>query len=121
MEESKELLTFAAETFQIIAIMTAIQLRAELFREMNPMLENEAMLSKMLAFVNMLENEAMLSKMLAFVKKLFAEQQAEMKVTDKKSYQVIEVDPEIKKWSGCTSFSADEIESDPRLKAILSR
>ena len=101
MEESKELLTFAAETFQIIAIMTAIQLRAELFREMNPMLENEAMLSKMLAFV----------------KKLFAEQQAEMKV----SYQVIEVDPEIKKWSGCTSFSADEIESDPRLKAILSR
>ena len=87
MEESKELLTFAAETFQII----------------------------------MLENEAMLSKMLAFVKKLFAEQQAEMKVTDKKSYQVIEVDPEIKKWSGCTSFSADEIESDPRLKAILSR
>ena len=33
----------------------------------------------------MLENEAMLSKMLAFVKKLFAEQQAEMKVTDKKS------------------------------------
>ena len=51
MEESKELLTFAAETFQI-----------------------------------MLENEAMLSKMLAFVKKLFAEQQAEMKVTDKKSY-----------------------------------
>ena len=90
LEESKELLTFAAETFQIIAIMTAIQLRAELFREMNPMLENEAMLSKMLAFV----------------KKLFAEQQAEMKVTDKKSYQVIEVDPEIKKWSGCTSFSA---------------
>ena len=86
MEESKELLIFAAETFQIIAIMTAIQLRAELFREMNPMLENEA-----------------------------------MKVTDKKSYQVIEVDPEIKKWSGCTSFSADEIESDPRLKAILSR
>ena len=77
MEESKELLTFAAElltfaaeTFQIIAIMTAIQLRAELFREMNPMLENEAMLSKMLDFV----------------KKLFAEQQAEMKVTDKKSY-----------------------------------
>ena len=86
-------------------IMTAIQLRAELFREMNPMLENEAMLSKMLGFV----------------KKLFAEQQAEKKVTDKKPYQVIEVDPEIKKWSGCASFSADEIENDPRLNAILSR
>ncbi len=34
--------------------MTAIQLRAELFREMNPMLENEAMLTKMLAFVRSL-------------------------------------------------------------------
>ena len=85
--------------------MTAIQLRAELFREMNPMLENEAMLSKMLAFVKM----------------LFAEQQTEKNDTVKKSYQVIEVDPEIKKWSGCISFSDDEIESDSRLKAILSR
>ena len=88
-----------------MCIMTAIQLRAELFREMNPMLENEAMLSKMLAFV----------------RSLFAEQQAEKQVTEKKSYHEIEVDPEIRKWSGCTSFSADEIESDPRLKAILSR
>lgn len=85
--------------------MTAIQLRAELFREMNPMLENEAMLSKMLAFV----------------RKLFAEQQAEKEETGRKTYQVVEVDPEIRKWSGCTSFSADEIESDPRLKAILTR
>lgn len=85
--------------------MTAIQLRAELFREMNPMLENEAMLSKMLAFV----------------RSLFAEQQAEKDKIEKKSYRLIEVDPEIEKWSGCTSFSADEIESDSRLKAILSR
>ncbi len=58
--------------------MTAIQLRAELFREMNPMLENEAMLSKMLAFV----------------RSLFANQQAEKEKSAKKSYQVREVDPD---------------------------
>lgn len=61
--------------------MTVIQLRAELFREMNPMLENEAMLSKMLTFV----------------RSLFANQQAEMEKSTKKSYQVREVDPEIEK------------------------
>ena len=85
--------------------MSAIQLRAELFREMNPMLENEAMLTKMLAYV----------------RTLFAAEKAEKKDSAKKSYQVREVDPEIEKWSGCTSFSADEIVNDPRLKAILSR
>jgi antitoxin MazE len=31
--------------------MTAIQLRAELFREMNPLLDSEAALTKVLAFV----------------------------------------------------------------------
>ncbi len=85
--------------------MTAIQLRAELFREMNPMLENEAMLTKMLAFV----------------RTLFAAQHVENETATKKSYQVREVDPEIEKWSGCTSFTTGEIENDPRLKAILSR
>lgn len=34
--------------------MTAIQLRAELFREMNPLLDSEAVLEKMLAFVRTL-------------------------------------------------------------------
>ena len=34
--------------------MTAIQLRAELFREMNPLLDNEAALEKLLAFVKSL-------------------------------------------------------------------
>jgi len=34
--------------------MTAIQLRAELFREMNPLLDSEAALEKMLAFVRTL-------------------------------------------------------------------
>ena len=34
--------------------MTAIQLRAELFREMNPLLDSESALEKMLAFVRTL-------------------------------------------------------------------
>ena len=35
--------------------MTAIQLRAELFREMNPLLDSESALEKMLAFVKSLK------------------------------------------------------------------
>lgn len=85
--------------------MTAIQLRAELFREMNPMLENEAMLAKMLAFV----------------RSLFAAEKVEKEKSAKKSYQVREVDPEIEKWSGCISYSTDEIMNDPLLEAILRR
>ena len=34
--------------------MTAIQLRAELFREMNPLLDNEAAIEKILTFVRTL-------------------------------------------------------------------
>ena len=34
--------------------METMQLRAELFREMNPLLDNNVMLSKMLAFVRSL-------------------------------------------------------------------
>lgn len=41
--------------------------------------------------------------------------------TIKTTYKVIPVSPEIKKWSGCASFTEEEIESDPRLKALLSR
>ena len=39
----------------------------------------------------------------------------------KKIYKVIPVSPEIEKWSGYPSFTEEEIESDPRLKALLSR
>ena len=34
--------------------MTVIELRAELFREMNPLLDNESAMTKMLAFVKSL-------------------------------------------------------------------
>ena len=37
-----------------INIMTAIELRAELFREMSPLLDNESAMTKMLAFVKSL-------------------------------------------------------------------
>ena len=39
----------------------------------------------------------------------------------KKHYEVKTVSPDIEKWSGCATFTQEEIESDPRLKAILSR
>ena len=38
-----------------------------------------------------------------------------------KSYKMMSISPDIKKWSGCASFTEEEIENDPRLKAILSR
>ena len=50
---SKNLCNFAAENKKI-TIMTAIELRAELFREMNPLLDNESAMTKMLAFVKSL-------------------------------------------------------------------
>ena len=37
--------------------MTAIQLRAELFREMNPLLDNEAAMEKILAYVRTIAPE----------------------------------------------------------------
>ena len=84
--------------------MTAVQLRAELFREMNPLLDSEVALAKVLAFV----------RNLTPVKK-------EMEQTASKSYKVMPVSPTVKKWSGSVTFTDEEIESDPRLKAILSR
>ena len=77
--------------------MTAIQLREELFREMNPMLDSEAAMKRILAFVRSL-SRARNTKVEAMVEK-----------------------PYNKKWSGCASFTEDEIEGDPRLKALLSR
>ena len=44
---------FAPENKKI-TIMTAIELRAELFREMSPLLDNESAMKKMLAFVKSL-------------------------------------------------------------------
>jgi hypothetical protein len=45
---------FAARINTLLTIMTAIELRAELFREMSPLLDNESAMTKMLAFVKSL-------------------------------------------------------------------
>ena len=60
--------------------MTALQLRAELFREMSPLLDSEAAMMRVLAFV----------RSLSPAKKEKAE------VTERNSYKVIPVSPEIK-------------------------
>ena len=85
--------------------METVQLRAELFREMNPLLDSNLMLTKMLAYA----------------RSLFAAQQMEREAAQKKDYEVKPVSPDIEKWSGCATFTQEEIDSDPRLKAILSR
>ena len=85
--------------------METVQLRAELFREMSPLLDSDKMLRKMLFFV----------------RTLFSEQEIETGPRKAKGYKMKPVSPEIEKWSGCASFTEDEIAGDPRLKAILSR
>lgn len=50
----RELFVSLQQIIKQVKIMTAIQLRAELFREMNPLLDSEAALEKMLAFVRTL-------------------------------------------------------------------
>ena len=84
--------------------MTAIQLRAELFREVSPLLDSEPAMLRILAFIRSLSQ----------VKRVEDD-------ASEKSYKVIPVSPEIRRWSGCVSYTDDEIDSDPRLKAILSR
>ena len=86
--------------------METVQLRAELFREMNPLLDSEVMLRKMLVFVRSL---------------FAAQQQAHAKSDEKKEYEVIPVSPDIEKWSGCVTFTQEEMDSDSRLKSILNR
>jgi len=88
-----------------IRIMETIRLREELFREMNPLLDSDVMLRKMIVYV----------------RSLFASQQLEQEAAQEKGYKVKAVSPDIEKWSGCASFTQEEIDSDPRLKSILTR
>ena len=82
--------------------MTTVQLRAELFREMNPLLENETAMQKILMFV----------------RSLLPEKKSAREASER-TYKTMPVSADIEKWSGCASFTEQEIESDPRLKAIL--
>lgn len=85
--------------------MTAIQLRAELFREMSPLLDNESAMEKVILFV----------------RGLVQAQKTKAATNAEKPYKVIPVSSDIRKWGGCVSFTEAEIESAPRLKALLSR
>ena len=85
--------------------METIRLREELFREMNPLLDSDVMLRKMIVYV----------------RSLFASQQLEQEAAQEKGYKVKAVSPDIENWSGCASFTQEEIDSDPRLKSILTR
>lgn len=85
--------------------MTAIQLRAELFREMSPLLDNETAMEKILTYV----------------RTLLPSKNLKDNTDIRKTYKTIPVSDEIKKWSGCVSFTEAEIESDPRLQILLNR
>ena len=86
--------------------MTTIQLNAELYRAMGEIAEDKALLEKVLIYVRSLKPAA---------------KKAKTGISKTKPYKVLPISTEIKKWSGCVSFSDEEIENDPRLKAILCR
>ena len=85
--------------------MTALEMNAELFRQLSLIAEDETMMEKVLKYL----------------RSLTVVEKEPVKVAKKKPYKVIPVSPEISRWSGCASFTEEEIESDPRLKALLSR
>ena len=85
--------------------MTAIELREELLREMNPLLDSETAMKKIIAYV----------------KGLVVARKIEQEAAQKKGYKVKNVSPDIEKWSGCAMFTQEEIDNDPRLKSILSK
>ncbi len=68
----------------------------------------------------LLDSETAMMRLLSFIRSLSQVTKHKNDVK-KKSYKVLPVSPEIKKWSGCVSFTEEEIENDPRLKALLSR
>ena len=117
-----------------VRIMTAIQMNAELFRQLSIIAEDEGLMAKVVSFVKGLvttqQKEASVATRAgwtAAAKQAHADGEDKLMAADvfestaEKPYKVIPVSPEIKKWKGCASFTADEIESDPRLKALLSR
>ena len=87
--------------------MTALEMSAELLRQLSLIAEDETMLDKVLNYL----------KSLTMVKK------ESTKVAKRKPYKVIPVSPEISRWSGCASLTEKEVEGATHLKAkaLLSR
>ena len=82
--------------------MTTIQLRAELFREMNPLLDSEAALKKMLAFVRTLgtkkdkTNDTKTARQQAYVKETLTRALNEVKEAQREGRKLQTVDEFIK-------------------------
>ena len=75
-----------------------MQLRAELFREMNPLLDSDIMLRKMIAYV----------------KSLFADQQLEQATTRQKARQAIEAMRRQSEENGNATMTLDDINDEIR-------
>ena len=78
--------------------MEILQLRAELFREMNPLLDSDIMLRKMIAYV----------------KSLFADQQLEQATTRQKARQAIEAMRRQSEENGNATMTLDDINDEIR-------
>ena len=61
-----------------------------------------------------------MKKILTFVRTLLPPKKAEITKKNDSATRVA-VSPDLEKWSGCVSFSEEEMEKDPRLKHILSK
>lgn len=78
--------------------MDTIQLRAELFREMNPLLDSNVMLQKMIVYV----------------RSLFADQQLGQEATRQKARQAIESMRRQSEENGNDSMTLDDINDEIR-------
>ena len=85
--------------------MTTLEMNAELFRQLSLIAEDESLMEKVLSYLKSLT---------------VVQEKTEVKPQGK-TYRPIPVSADIKRWSGCASFTDQEIESDPRLKSLLSR
>ena len=87
--------------------MTTLELRAELFREINPLLESEVLLQKILTFV-----------------KDLVRNQPKADETPRKtpvSKHLRELPPSIKKLRGMVHITEEDIANDPRLAYIMQK
>ncbi|MDD6001159.1 MAG: hypothetical protein PUC50_03085 [Bacteroidales bacterium] len=87
--------------------MTTLELRAELFREINPLLESEVLLQKILTFVkDLVRNQPKVD-----------ENPRQIPV----SKRLRELPPSIKKLRGMVHITEEDIANDPRLAYIMQK
>ncbi len=87
--------------------MTTLELRAELFREINPLLESEVLLQKILTFVkDLVRNQPKAD-----------DNPRQIPV----SKRLRELPPSIKKLRGMVHITEEDIANDPRLAYIMQK